>query len=313
MNRTISINCALLLLCLASLASAQDGHEAICRPSKEVTLAFTMHGQIADVMVAVGDHVEAGEPLVRLDDAVERAQIEQLQATAEDETYIEAEQARLAQSEVDLERLESISMGEGGARVATAYEIDQARLQVTIGELSVRLARLNHAQDVRAYEEALLQLDRMELTSPIEGTVEVLFVESGETVEALQQVIHLVNIDPLWIDIPVPIAEARQLAIDGPAAVTFGVDPDIQGQGRIIHIASVADAASETLRVRVELPNPDHLPAGQQVFVEFQEPPANEAVPASTDDDDETAQAQPRADEPDALAQAQAPTPGEGE
>jgi len=53
--------------------------------------------------------------------------------------------------------------------------------------------------------------------------------------------------------------------------------------GTIIFIASVADAASETLRVRVELPNDAESPAGQQVFVSFP-PTQSDAEP---EDDDE--------------------------
>jgi RND family efflux transporter MFP subunit len=282
---------ALFVVFTAGGAYAQQGHEAICRPSKEVTLAFTMHGQVADVKVAVGDHVTVDQLLVQLDDAVEQAQVEQLKARAEDKTYIEAEEARLAQSQVDLKRLDDAAVKIPGS--VTEYELDQAALQVTIGELSVKLAELNHDQDVQKYDEAMLQLERMQLTSPIEGTVEVLFVESGETVEALQQVIHLVNIDPLWIDIPVPIAEARDLVAGGSAEITFGGEADVQASGRIIHVASVADSASETLKVRVEMANPDHLPAGQQVFVAFPAPAAQapEASDEHTDIELDTAQA----------------------
>ena len=39
--------------------------------------------------------------------------------------------------------------------------------------------------------------------------------------------------------------------------------------GRVIHIAAVADAASDTRLVRVEIPNKIGLPAGCQVTVSF--------------------------------------------
>jgi RND family efflux transporter MFP subunit len=302
-NTTLVRWVVLLVAVLAGNAFAQQGHEAICRPSKEVTLAFTMHGQIDEVLVAAGDRVTEGQLLVQLDDAVERAQVNQLKVQAEDETYIEAEKARLAQAEVDLERLEEAWQADESRRAVTEYELDQARLQVTISKLSVQLAQLNHEQDMRKYEEAQLQLERMQLTSPIEGTVEVLFAESGETVEALQQVIHLVNIDPLWIDIPVPIAEARDLAVGRPAAITFGGEADLQAMGKIIHIASVADSASETLKVRVEMANPDHVPAGQQVFVEFAAPAAQSMLTEEEINTDIDA-AQAPSDQADTVAQA---------
>ena len=40
-------------------------------------------------------------------------------------------------------------------------------------------------------------------------------------------------------------------------------------QGRIIFVAAVADAASGTLRVRIEVPNKARRPAGEHVLVTF--------------------------------------------
>ncbi|MEC9372880.1 MAG: hypothetical protein VYC34_03515, partial [Planctomycetota bacterium] len=50
-------------------------------------------------------------------------------------------------------------------------------------------------------------------------------------------------------------------------------------EGRIVQLAAVADAASETRRVRIEAPNADNLPAGVSVLVWFTVP---DAVTAQT-------------------------------
>ncbi len=253
--------------CVSLAETGSDGFDASTRPSKDVTMSFTRPGQIAEMHVSVGDKVEAGELLASLDDTVERAQLAQLKAQADDEVRIEAAQAKLDQSKVDLARIEAAWEIDPNRRAVTEFELDQARLEVVIARLSLELSQFEHAQDQRRYEEARLSLERMKLLSPVDGTVEVLFVETGESVDALEQVVHIVNIDPLWIDVAIPVAAARKLAVGDAAGVSFG--PDDSQDGTIVYVASVGDAASSTLRVRVELANSAGRPAGERVVVTF--------------------------------------------
>jgi multidrug efflux pump subunit AcrA (membrane-fusion protein) len=75
----------------------------------------------------------------------------------------------------------------------------------------------------------------------------------------------------LWIDAPVPLVQAMGLQAGKPAQVRFGSSEGPAGvvQGQIIFVAAVADAASGTRRVRVEVQNKTGRPAGEQVQVEF--------------------------------------------
>jgi RND family efflux transporter MFP subunit len=276
-------------LVAASVVCAQpaedvENYEAVCRPSKEVTLAFTRPGQIEEIFVQVGDRVRKGDLLVQLENSVEVAQVEQLKNEAEDDTHIQAAEAELEQSKIDLEKLQEAF----GSNAVTEYELDHAKLNVTIKELSLKLAKFKQEQNHRRYEEASLQLARMAIDSPIDGIVEILYVESGESIDQLQEVIHLVETDPLWIDVPVPLARASELSVGDPADVSLSTDPDTVLNGKIIFIASVADAASETLRVRVELPNEAESPAGQRVFVSFPPEQVRAAAADKMPDSDET-------------------------
>ncbi|HUS91617.1 MAG TPA: efflux RND transporter periplasmic adaptor subunit [Phycisphaerae bacterium] len=270
---------ALAALLIASAAPAQERIEAITKPSGDVILAFVRPGRIAKVLVKEGDQVRAGQEMMRLDDEAEAAKLEQLKAEAEDQTRVLAAQAQLAQRKVDLKKMEQAL--EQGA--ATPMEVEHAKLDVTISELSLQLAEFQRKQAERAYKEAQIQLDRMRLLSPIDGRVERVLVEPGESADALEKIAQVVKIDPLWIDVPVPLEPARRLKAGGPAEVEFG--PDESGKpkrvgAKIIHTAAVADAASGTLTVRVEAPNPTGRPAGEHVYVSF--PPAEAAAAPRT-------------------------------
>lgn len=243
--------------------------EAITRPNADVTLSFVRAGQVAEVAVKEGDAVKPGDLLARQDDTAEQIQLEQLKAEAEDTVRVEAAEAQLAQKREDLKKLEW-AQKEGAA---TEWEVAHARLEVRIGELSLRLSRFEHAQAGRKFEETKAQVERMRLRSPIAGTVEEVKVEPGESPEPLTPALRIVRTDPLWVEVPVPLAVAVHVRTGQTAEVAFpvaeGEVPSDPVQGRVVYVAAVADAASETLRVRVEVPNPRGRPAGERVKVRF--------------------------------------------
>jgi multidrug efflux system membrane fusion protein len=150
-------------------------------------------------------------------------------------------------------------------------EVEHAKLDVTIAELSLELAKFEHEQAGRKYQEQKVRTENMQLKSPIDGWVEKIDVEVGESVNTTTEVIRVVQPDPLWIDAPVPLPEGIDLKAGRVARVAFG-GSDKQAaavEGRIIFVAAVADAASGTLRVRIEVPNKARRPAGEHVVVTF--------------------------------------------
>jgi len=153
--------------------------------------------------------------------------------------------------------------------------VRSAEVSQRIQQLTLDNEHFRRDQDRRKYEEARIQLDRMKIASPIDGMVEGVAVKAGEGTEASQKIIRVVRIDPLWIDVPVDLAKAREQLRTGQAAqVAFTrLDGKVEyASGAIIKIGSVADAASGTLGVRVEVANPSSRPAGEHVSVSF--PPA---------------------------------------
>jgi len=261
--------CAFLFIVLATSASrGQVSTTAVTNPSADITLSFVQAGRIAEVFVKEGDSVEKAQVLVRLDDAVEQLRLVQIRAQAEDVSQIETAQASLEQKRVDLKRIEWAA--EKGA--ATDLEVEHARLDVRIAGISLRVAQFENNQNRRKYEEAKVQLARMQLRSPVAGIVERVHVEVGESINGLAAVLRIVRIDPLWIDVHVPIAEAARLSHGQTASVAFtGTNPTTLN-GRTIFLSVVADSASATLRSRIELPNPSLRPAGEQVQVRYDAP-----------------------------------------
>lgn len=258
------IICVVMLTTLKA-ASSDVQIRAITNPSADITLSFVQPGCIAKVYFKEGDSVKAAQVLVQQDDAVEQIQLAQLEAASEDTTQIQASEASLAQKRVDLKKLEKAA----ALNAATELEVEHAKLNVKIAELSLQLAKFEHEQAKRKYNEVRVQVEKMRLKSPIDGRIEKIHVETGESINALADVVRVVQIDPLWIDVPVPLANATALHYGKTAKVGFPDPNRVSLEGRIIYVAAVADAASSTLRVRIEAPNKSKRPAGEHVEVIF--------------------------------------------
>ena len=155
----------------------------------------------------------------------------------------EAAEASLAQKRIDLKRLEWAA----GRGSATELEVEHAKLDVKVLEILI---------------------DDMTLKSPITGAIDKVEVEVGEAANGLEAIIRVVKTDPLWIDVPVPLTQGRTFKKGQAANVAFP-GAGKKETGKIIYVSTVADAASSTLRVRIEIANNQKRPAGEHVQVFF--------------------------------------------
>lgn len=258
-----------LILCLLPAAAPGEEFEAVSKPSADITLSFVRPGRIAEVACKEGDTVKKGKLLAKQEDKAEQIQLEMLAVQAADETKIKLAEAELAQKRKDLARLESA----GQNNAATSWEIEHSRLEVRTAELNLEKARVEHEQDRRRHQESGAQLSLLHLLSPINGQVEEVKVEEGESVQGLDPVIRVVQTDPLQIDVPVPVSLANQLRRNQPARITFPAMPGQQKadqvEGRVENISTVAEAASNTLRVRINAANSLKRPVGERVSISF--------------------------------------------
>lgn len=249
------------MLASAALA-ADDGFEALTKPSKDLLLSFNQTGRVMKVPVNEGDTIRTGQLLVQQDNLAEQANLAQLKAQADDVVRIKAGQAQLDQKRLALKNFQhAFSKG-----AATQTELDQAVLDVTIAELSLQLADLQHKQDQMKYEEVKCQVDRMQLLSPVDGKVERIAIHEGETADPQSKVVRVVCLDPLWIDVDVPLKFCGDLKLGQTAQVLYD-DQSKPLAGKIEFIAAVA--VSDTLSVRVALPNAELKRAGDRVKVRF--------------------------------------------
>ena len=103
----------------------------------------------------------------------------------------------------------------------------------------------------------------------ISGVVVERFMSPGEYVDQ-KPVLRLAAVDPLRVDVLVPAAAFGQVEIGRPGSVVPELINRTPQTATVKTVDRVIDAASNTFRVRLELPNPNGaLPAGLRCKVDL--------------------------------------------
>jgi len=245
---------------------AGDPVEAYTGARLDLRLALVVPGRVARVLVEEGEAVEEGDPIVELADPEGEAQIRLLELRAASTLEEDA-----AEADHDLaavrEQMVKSAAERGGA---SEFEVREAALETVRARLAADLFTQRRREAELQLEQARRRHEQYTLRAPAAGVIDELPVEPGETVEALSPVARLVNADALIADVMADTASTLGLEPGRSASVEFRLgDRAVTAEGLVTYVAAVADAASDTRRVRVEIPNDRGLPAGTRVFVTF--------------------------------------------
>lgn len=242
-------------------------------------------GTVLAVHVDEGETVLAGEPLIELDEATQRAALKRAEAGLEQAqirlarltefdrpdaqaALVEA-RAALAQAEREVARRADLRT----RNLLSAEELDRSELELAraraalsraelrAGSLGpqgdeLRLARAVMQDAQAAMEQARAELARTVITSPVDGLVLRRTVEPGDTV---QPGVILLVISPggrLEIEAPVDEVSLRGLAIGQAALVEADAYPDQVFEAELSFISPQVDPERGNLELRLRVTNP---------------------------------------------------------
>ncbi len=220
-----------------------------------VQLAVQVNGLVTRIGFRANDKVEAGQVLVQLDDAIERADL------LDAETAVRTAEAAAERST----RLKRSGFDSQAALDKATSDLDAARS---------KLARTTAAIEQKA------------LKAPFTGTIGIPRIDLGQYVSAGTVVATLQDLDNMSVDFAVPEQFITLLSIGQNVQLgftenkldlsgkIFGIDPRGDPQTRLVNVrASIIEQQGEKiipgrfLHVRVELPREDGIIAVPQTAV----------------------------------------------
>jgi len=206
------------------------------RARYETMLSFRVAGKLLARQIDVGDRVRKGQVLARLDQSDYRFAVQdlhaQLASAVADRDFLRDDVARYREL-----LAQKVTSPPEFDRHQTAYTT--ARERATALE-----AQLGHAVNQLAYTE--LRADR-------DGVVTALEVETGQVVSAGQAIVKLAQLDEKDIHFDVPEHRLPGLKRRQAISINLWADHDRRLKGHIREIASAADPASRTYRVKAAL------------------------------------------------------------
>lgn len=253
--------------------------------SARLEIGSEVTAAVREVRVREGDAVRAGQLLVLLADDEARAALQQAQAALHEarlrrreqtdvsaplsEQTLQQAEANLQVAEREAERARAL-VQRGFYPVQRAEEAERqlalarsalqaARVQAQAnrsGDVAAALAQARQQQAEAALAMAQARLQRLQIASPVNGTVLVRHVEPGSLAQPGRPLLTLAVDGPLRIEAAVDEEHLRHLAVGMPARAVADADPAQPFDAVLEWIAPSADAQRGTVAVRLALPAP---------------------------------------------------------
>lgn len=249
----------------------------------------TTAGRVRTLLVDVGDHVVAGQPLAEIDpiDLDERIAA---QDGAEGRSFAleRAAQAQLAdaRARAQLARTQASraeQLLKGGWVTQAAVDVRRQELQVAEAGMAAAQANLAAASQDRgrtgAERAALVrQKANLLLVAPASGLVVRRAVEPGTTVVAGQAVVEIIDPANLWINARFDQLQSTGLQPGLRAQVLLRSRAGAPLAGRVIRTEPLADAVTEEVMAKIGFEARDLPPIGELAEVTVTLPPARKSL-----------------------------------
>jgi RND family efflux transporter MFP subunit len=228
-----------------SFRSADQGkaareHECLLEPFMVVNVGSPVDGVLDQVLVNRGDRVRKGQVVARLQSGVEAAAVQLSKAR------VDFGRRRLERNEVLFQK-----------ELISAQDRDELATEVNLRQ-----------EELKKDEESL---KLRTIVSPIDGVVVERRLVPGEFIRSDKSVVlKLAQINPLNVEVIAPASLFGTVRVGKSGKVSLA--PFLPGTytAKVVVVDRVIDAASGTLGVRLQLPNPDNaIPAGIRCSVQF--------------------------------------------
>ena len=239
--------------------------DCLVQARETVAISSPVPGYIERVAVDRGDLVRGSMVIVQLEASLERAAVTVARARVEQESAMLSAKVRLDfgvrryDRTIDMYKKELVPLKE-------MDEAETAKILAEHGVLEVqenmRVARLE-------LERAEAALALRTIRSPFTGIVTDRLLSPGELVDKAP-ILKLARIDPLRVEVFVPVAMLGRIGVGSRATVIPEAPLNTPLEAMVTVVDRVVDAASGTFGVRLEMPNPDNrLPAGLKCKARF--------------------------------------------
>jgi RND family efflux transporter MFP subunit len=229
-------------------------------PSRSSELGFKRGGEIAQVLVDIGDVVEKGQVLARLDSQTLASNLEQAQAnTALAQANLSAAKAE-AQLAANTEK-RFRTLREQGNTSKQIY--DEAKLSFQTKRAQYQVAQANVKRALAAANASKIALAEAAIKAPFDGIIQSRYMDEGTQILGGTPAVKLIELGPIKAHVGVPseslasltIGERYNLSWNGKAqpARLMAISPEVDPNTRTLNAVFKVNANIIPIGAVVEL------------------------------------------------------------
>jgi HlyD family secretion protein len=212
------------------------------QPEKEVKITPDVSGEIVELTVKEGDHVNKGDLLIRIKPDVYISQRDRSIAA------VSSAKARLAQSEAQFYQAE-LSYNRNkqlyNEQTISQSEYEQSEASYQVAKAEVDAAKFSVTSSEAALKEANENLIKTSIYAPITGTVSMLLVELGERVAgtgmmAGTEMLRIADLSRMEAQVEVNENDIPRVSLGDTATITVDAFLNHKFKGVVTEIANSA-------------------------------------------------------------------------
>jgi len=244
---------------------------------EEVTVSSEVEGKVDSVLVDVGDHVEAGQPIVKVSTIEltlalqqQRALYQQARArlgltgTSDDIANV-TDAAEVKKAAADLKDAEGVYQRARqllDKQVLPKQDFDGTEAKMNAARAAYDLA-VQNVQNLRAqlpqYKAAVDLAEKKvrdaEIRAPFKGQIKERLVGPGQYLRVQTPVVVIVSVDPLRMRLKIPEKMTEWIKAGDRIAVSVDAYPDRKFSGIVSRINPSVDQQSRTFEIEALLEN----------------------------------------------------------
>lgn len=225
-------------------------------PAYQYIVAPKISGRVVEITKRIGDWVDKGDIIARMDDA------EYQQALIEAKANLKIAKASLAEAESQMElageELErERSLEEKG--ISSSSELDAAETTYAAQQSRLELARAQVEQREAALKSAEIRLDYTVLYASEPGFIGERYVDEGNLLSTNSPLVSVVGIDSVIVQATIIEKDYGRINVGQSAELKVDAFPETLFKGIVARIAPVLEEASRVAKMEVEFENKERL------------------------------------------------------
>jgi RND family efflux transporter MFP subunit len=211
-----------------------------------------INGRLESVFVRMGDRVNRGQRIAKIEDHEILEQLKQAEASSDvSSATIRQREADLKFAQTNLDRSRNLNE----RSLIPKQTLDDAEARYQAAAAQVDLARAQYAQAQARLDELKINLSNTVVSSPVNGFIGKRMLDPGAWVTPNSSFISVVDIGVVRLVANVVEKDLRRVSAGQQADVAVDAFPNEHFGGRIARVSPVLDPATRTAQIEVEITN----------------------------------------------------------